>query len=151
MNQLSTQPLLAAFGVLGLGAVMFAGTGLLDGFFLPDDSLLLTAGLPRTGTKQHGVRLSLGPRPTATAVGAHCGCLVGRRAGGFLPARSHSALPREGARRAKEPLVFCGHAKAIVPAGCVPVVRTVLSRSRRCPPGWSPRGSWSAAWCGASV
>ncbi|WP_181793099.1 DedA family protein [Streptomyces sp. WELS2] len=131
VNPLSAQSLLAAFGVLGVGAVMFAETGLLIGFFLPGDSLLFTAGLLCTGTARHGVRLSLGPLLVAAVlgalVGAQCGYLIGRRAGGALLARSRSARLHEGARRAEELLARYGHAKAIVLARFVPVVRTVLN------------------------
>ncbi|MFF0066899.1 DedA family protein [Streptomyces sp. NPDC005279] len=131
VNPLDAQSLLAAFGVLGVGVVMFAETGLLIGFFLPGDSLLFTAGLLCTGTGQHGVRLSLGPLLAAAAVGAlagaQCGYLIGRRAGGALLARSRSARLREGAKRAEELLGRYGHAKAIVLARFVPVVRTVLN------------------------
>lgn len=45
VNLLDAGSLLAAFGVLGIAAVLFAETGLLVGFFLPGDSLLFTAGL----------------------------------------------------------------------------------------------------------
>ncbi|GGM24977.1 membrane protein [Streptomyces fumigatiscleroticus] len=131
VNPLNARSLLAAFGVLGVGAVMFAETGLLVGFFLPGDSLLFTAGLLGTGTGQHGVRLSLGPLLAAAAfgalAGAQCGYLIGRRAGGALMARSHSARLHAGARRAEELLARYGHAKAIVLARFVPVVRTVLN------------------------
>ncbi|WP_225828413.1 DedA family protein [Streptomyces naphthomycinicus] len=131
VNPLDAQSLLAAFGVLGVGVVMFAETGLLIGFFLPGDSLLFTAGLLCTGTGQHGVRLSLGPLMAAAAVGAlagaQCGYLIGRRAGGALLARSRSARLREGAKRAEELLARYGHAKAIFLARFVPVVRTVLN------------------------
>ncbi|MFJ3233823.1 DedA family protein [Streptomyces sp. NPDC086787] len=131
VNPLDAQSLLAAFGVLGVGVVMFAETGLLIGFFLPGDSLLFTAGLLCTGTGQHGVRLSLGPLLVAAAVGAlagaQCGYLIGRRAGGALLARSRSARLREGAKSAEELLDRYGHAKAIVLARFVPVVRTVLN------------------------
>ncbi|MGW4598683.1 DedA family protein [Streptomyces argyrophyllae] len=131
VNPLDAQSLLAAFGVLGVGVVMFAETGLLIGFFLPGDSLLFTAGLLCTGTGQHGVKLSLGPLLVAAAVGAlagaQCGYLIGRRAGGALLARSRSARLREGAERAEELLGRYGHAKAIVLARFVPVVRTVLN------------------------
>ncbi|MFF8594663.1 DedA family protein [Streptomyces sp. NPDC015220] len=131
VNVLDAQSLLAAFGVLGVGVVMFAETGLLIGFFLPGDSLLFTAGLLCTGTADRGVRLSLAPLLVAAAVGAlagsQCGYLLGRRAGGALLARSGSQRLHEGARRAEELLTRYGHAKAIVLARFVPVVRTVLN------------------------
>ncbi|MFJ7146867.1 DedA family protein [Streptomyces sp. NPDC100445] len=131
VNPLDAQSLLAAFGVLGVAVVMFAETGLLIGFFLPGDSLLFTAGLLCTGTGQHGVRLSVGPLLAAAAIGAlagaQCGYLIGRRAGGALLARSRSARLREGTERAEELLTRYGHAKAIVLARFVPVVRTVLN------------------------
>jgi membrane-associated protein len=131
VNVLSPQSLLAAFGVLGVGVVMFAETGLLIGFFLPGDSLLFTAGLLCTGSGQHGVKLSLAPLLVAAAVGAlagaQCGYLLGRKAGGALLARSRSVRLREGAQRAEELLERYGHAKAIVLARFAPVVRTVLN------------------------
>ncbi|MFF1280439.1 DedA family protein [Streptomyces sp. NPDC058299] len=130
VNVLDARSLLAAFGVLGVGVVLFAETGLLIGFFLPGDSLLFTAGLLCTGTAGP-VRLSLGPLLAAAAVGAlagaQCGYLLGRRAGGALLARSSSARLREGAHRAEELLAKYGHARAIVLARFVPVVRTVLN------------------------
>lgn len=49
VNILDAQSLLAAFGTIGIAFVMFAGTGLLIGFFLPGDSLLFTAGLLGAG------------------------------------------------------------------------------------------------------
>ncbi|MET7452130.1 DedA family protein [Streptomyces sp. NPDC005574] len=131
VNVLDAHSLLAAFGVLGVGVVLFAETGLLIGFFLPGDSLLFTAGLLCTGTADSGVRLSLGPLLAAAAVGAlagaQCGYVLGRRGGGALLARSSSARLHEGARRAEELLEKYGYAKAIVLARFVPVVRTVLN------------------------
>ncbi|MEV6112808.1 DedA family protein [Streptomyces sp. NPDC052109] len=131
VNVLDAHSLLAAFGVLGVGVVLFAETGLLIGFFLPGDSLLFTAGLLCTGASDRGIHLSLGPLLVAAAVGAlagsQCGFLLGRKAGGALLARTRSAKLREGAQRAEELLERYGHAKAIVLARFVPVVRTVLN------------------------
>ncbi|MCQ4211396.1 DedA family protein [Streptomyces longispororuber] len=131
VNVLDAQSLLTAFGVLGVGVVLFAETGLLIGFFLPGDSLLFTAGLLCTGGAGRGVHLSLGPLLLAAAVGAlagaQCGFVLGRRAGGALLARSRSRRLAAGARRAEELLGRYGHAKAIVLARFVPVVRTVLN------------------------
>ncbi|MET9894169.1 DedA family protein [Streptomyces sp. NPDC006465] len=131
VNPLSAQSLLAAFGVLGVGVVMFAETGLLIGFFLPGDSLLFTAGLLCTGSGQDGLRLSLAPLLTAAAVGALAGAqtgfLIGRKAGGAMLSRGSSHRLRAGACRAEELLKRYGYAKAIVLARFVPVVRTVLN------------------------
>ncbi|ALO91468.1 membrane protein [Streptomyces hygroscopicus subsp. limoneus] len=131
VNVLDAHSLLAAFGVLGVGVVLFAETGLLIGFFLPGDSLLFTAGLLCTGSADQGVKLSLAPLLVSAAVGAlagaQCGYLIGRKAGGALIARSRSRRFREGVRRAEELLERYGHAKAILLARFVPVVRTVLN------------------------
>ncbi|MBM7440421.1 membrane-associated protein [Streptomyces sp. HB132] len=131
MNLLDTQSLLATFGILGIAVVMFAETGLLLGFFLPGDSLLFTAGLLCAGTADKGPTLSL-PWVLVASVagalaGAQCGYLIGRRAGATVLARSRSKRLHDGAERAKELLERYGHAKAIVLARFVPVVRTVLN------------------------
>lgn len=105
VNVLDAHSLLAAFGALGVGVVLFAETGLLVGFFLPGDSLLFTAGLLCTGSDGGSVHLSLGPLLVAAAtgalVGAQCGYLLGRKAGGALLARSRSQRLHEGAKRAE--------------------------------------------------
>ncbi|OAH13079.1 DedA family protein [Streptomyces jeddahensis] len=131
VNVLSAPSLLSAFGVLGVGAVLFAETGLLIGFFLPGDSLLFTAGLLSSGSAHGGLRPSLMPLLLVAAAGAlagsQCGYLIGRKAGGTLIARSRSARLHAGARRAEELLERYGYAKAVVLARFVPVVRTVLN------------------------
>ncbi|MEV6794315.1 DedA family protein [Streptomyces sp. NPDC051320] len=131
VNVLDAQSLLSAFGVAGIAVVLFAETGLLVGFFLPGDSLLFTAGLLCTGTSSGGLHLSLPLVLLASAVaalaGAQCGYLIGRKAGGPMLARSRSGRLRQGADRAEELLARYGHAKAIVLARFIPVVRTVLN------------------------
>lgn len=131
VNLLDAQSLLATFGVLGIAVVMFAETGLLVGFFLPGDSLLFTAGLLCAGTADKAATLSLPWVLLASAAGAlagaQCGYLIGRRAGGAVLSRSRSKRLHEGAARAEELLERYGHAKAIVLARFVPVIRTVLN------------------------
>ncbi|MEU9537010.1 DedA family protein [Streptomyces sp. NPDC048213] len=131
VNVLDAQSLLSAFGVLGIAVVMFAETGLLVGFFLPGDSLLFTAGLLCAGTADKPATLSLPWVLAASAAGAlagaQCGYFIGRRAGGAALSRSRSARLHEGAERAEVLLERYGHAKAIVLARFVPVVRTVLN------------------------
>ncbi|MFE4251972.1 DedA family protein [Streptomyces sp. NPDC056910] len=131
VNVLDAGSLLAAFGALGVAVVLFAETGLLVGFFLPGDSLLFTAGLLCAGGSYGPVHLSL-PQVLAAAVvgalaGAQAGYWIGRRGGRALLARSRAKRLHEGAARAEELLDRYGHAKAIVLARFVPVVRTVLN------------------------
>ncbi|MET7610585.1 DedA family protein [Streptomyces seoulensis] len=112
--------------------VQFAETGLLIGFFLPGDSLLFTAGLLcASGSAGGSVHLSPGWVLVAAVVGAltgaEVGYLLGRRAGPALLKRTNSRKICEGADRAADILERYGHAKAIVLARFLPVVRTVLN------------------------
>ena len=130
VNPLSANSLLAAFGAAGVFVVLFAETGLLVGFFLPGDSLLFTAGLLCT-TSKNGVHLNL-PAVLVCAVagallGAQTGYLIGQKGGRPLLARSRNKHLRAGAARAEEILDTYGHAKAIVIGRFIPVVRTVLN------------------------
>ncbi|RKE17225.1 DedA family protein [Streptomyces sp. TLI_171] len=131
VNPLDAGSLLAAFGALGIAVVMFAETGLLVGFFLPGDSLLFTAGLLCTTGAHSGPHLNLGQVLAAAVVGALAGAqtgyLLGRRGGRTLLARSRNKRLHEGALRAEEILNRYGHAKAVVLARFVPIVRTVLN------------------------
>jgi membrane-associated protein len=131
VNVLDAGSLLSAFGALGIAVVLFAETGLLIGFFLPGDSLLFTAGLLCVSGNHGSVHLSL-PQVLIASVagallGAQTGYWIGRRGGRALLARTRSRKLQEGAARAEELLERYGHAKAIVLARFVPVVRTVLN------------------------
>ncbi|MFI5633667.1 DedA family protein [Streptomyces sp. NPDC051664] len=131
VNLLDAGSLLAAFGVLGIAAVLFAETGLLVGFFLPGDSLLFTAGLLSVPGTDGPVHLALSQVLIASVIGAllgaQTGYWIGRRGGRALLARSRAKRLHEGANRAEELLDRYGHARAIVLARFVPVVRTVLN------------------------
>ncbi|MFD8970209.1 DedA family protein [Streptomyces sp. NPDC059568] len=131
VNLLDAGSLLSAFGALGIAVVLFAETGLLIGFFLPGDSLLFTAGLLCVPGATGPAHLSLPQVLIASAVGAllgaQTGYWIGRRGGRALLARSRARKLHEGAARAEELLDRYGHAKAIVLARFVPVVRTVLN------------------------
>ncbi len=131
VNILDASSLLSAFGALGIAVVLFAETGLLVGFFLPGDSLLFTAGLLCVPGRHSGPHLDLAQVLAASVVGAlagaQCGYLLGRRGGRALLARSRNHRLHQGAQRAEELLGRYGHARAVVLARFVPVVRTVLN------------------------
>jgi membrane-associated protein len=132
VNLLDAGSVLSAYGWVGILIVMFAETGLLIGFFLPGDTLLFTAGLLCTsaGASAH-TKLSL-PLVLFAAVfgalaGAQTGFVIGQRGGRALLARTSNKHLHKGLARAEEILAKYGHAKAIVIARFVPVVRTVLN------------------------
>ena len=131
LNPLSSTSLLASFGALGVFLVLFAETGLLIGFFLPGDSLLVTAGLLCAGSSTSKTHLSLPLVLLAAAsgalLGAQTGFLIGRKGGRPLLERNRSKYLRRGAERSQDLLSRYGIGKAIVLARFVPIVRTVLN------------------------
>lgn len=131
VNLLDPHSLLASFGPLGVGAVLFAETGLLIGFFPPGDSLLFTAGVLAAAPAGAALHVPLGAVLVAAALGAclgaQTGYLIGRRAGPPLfdnPRRARLGRARD---RAETYLARYGYGRAIVLARFVPVVRTVLN------------------------
>ena len=90
---LSPEHLLETFGTIGLMAIIFAETGLLVGFFLPGDSLLLLAGLFCAPPPKVNLNLALSWSGVIVAaiVGAQMGYLIGRQ-----PAPRSSAGPTPG-------------------------------------------------------
>ncbi|MGK5641885.1 DedA family protein [Streptomyces sp. URMC 126] len=131
VDLLDASSLLSSFGAAGVAVVLFAETGLLVGFFLPGDSLLFTAGLLCRPGAHSGPRLELAEVLLCAAAGAlagaQCGYVIGRRGGRPLLARSRNRRLLDGAARAEELLGRYGHARAVVLARFVPVVRTVLN------------------------
>jgi membrane-associated protein len=126
---MSPQHLLADFGVAGLFATIFAETGLLIGFFLPGDSLLVFAGLvaanPGALAKVHvSLAVVLVGCSVAAIVGAQTGYVIGLRAGPAIFRRPDSRLfKREHVERAHSYFDRYG-AKTIVVARFIPIVRT---------------------------
>ena len=122
---------LSTFGTVGIGLVLFAETGLLVGLFLPGDSLLFTAGLFATAGAAAPVRLSLPAvilaAATGALLGAETGYVIGRRSGPLLLHGQQHPRLQAAADRADTLLGRYGHARAIVLARFVPLVRTVLN------------------------
>jgi membrane-associated protein len=122
--------LLETFGVLGLFAIIFAETGLLIGFFLPGDSLLVLAGLVSAVGAKSGldIRINIvvvviGLFVSAVA-GAQTGFMIGRKAGPALFRRPNSRLfKHEHVEKAQRYFDKYG-ARTIVVARFIPIVRT---------------------------
>lgn len=110
-------------GYFGLTAIVFAETGLLIGFFLPGDSLLVTAGLVSArgllNVYYLGMLLNV-----AAALGNSTGYFIGRTTGPKIFKRDDSLLfNKKHALRAQEFYARHGR-KAIIFAQFMPIVRT---------------------------
>lgn len=128
MNLLDPGHLLTAFGVGGIFVVLLLETGLLVGFLLPGDTLLLAAGV-----------LSAGPAPTlplggvllaaagGAVLGAQAGYLLGRAGDRWVARSSPEGRIRTALDRSGVLLDRYGTARTIVLARFIPVVRTVIN------------------------
>ncbi len=114
-------------GYVGLTAIIFAETGLLVGFFLPGDSLLVTAGLLST-QPQFGLNMwLLGAMLTVAAiVGNTVGYYIGFYSGPRLFTRDDSLLfKKKHLYRAKE--FYDKHGgQTLIIARFMPIVRTFV-------------------------
>ena len=115
--------LIRIVGFYGLIAIVFAETGLLVGFFLPGDSLLITAGLfaARGDLSIHALIPTL---IVAAIVGNATGYWIGARTGAALYSRPDSLLfRREHVRMTHEYYERHG-GKTVVLAQFIPILRT---------------------------
>jgi membrane-associated protein len=110
-------------GYFGLTAIVFAETGLLIGFFLPGDSLLVTAGLVSARGMLNvyflGMLLNI-----AAAAGNSFGYFIGRMTGPKIFTREDSLMfNKKNVFRAQAFYARHGR-KAIVLAQFMPIIRT---------------------------
>ncbi len=110
-------------GVLGVALVVFVETGLFVGFFLPGDSLLVTAGI-LAAAGHLDLSLLLGLTALAAVVGDQVGYGIGRRAGETLYRRPDSRWFRRSHLERAHAFYEKYGAKTIVLARFVPIVRT---------------------------
>jgi len=127
----SVSHLIATFGTAGIIGIIFAETGLLVGFFLPGDSLLVTAGVFASKAHRVGhttVHLNLGVLLVgcfvAAALGAELGYFLGLKAGPAIFNRPNSRFFRpEHVTRAQHYFERYGNVTVVL-ARFIPVVRT---------------------------
>ncbi len=123
MDLLHPDKLIETFGTIGLFAIVFAESGLFFGFFLPGDSLLLTAGVFAAKGDLNLAVIVAGVFMAAVA-GDQVGYAFGRRVGPALFRKPDSRFfKQEYVEKAR--LYFAQHgSKTIVLARFVPFVRT---------------------------
>jgi membrane-associated protein len=122
---------LTAGGVYVITAIIFAETGLLFGFFLPGDSMLITIGvLSNAANPNHIVGLSLGSfmlaLTVAAIIGDQLGFYLGRKTGAAVIARpdgmffKRKYLENAQAFYAKHGVV------AVIACRFIPIMRTFV-------------------------
>lgn len=115
--------LIETFGTLGLFVIVFAESGLLIGFFLPGDSLLVTAGLLASQGVLNLPVILVGCFVSAV-IGDQVGYAFGARVGPALFRRPDSRIfKQEYVDKARHYFERHG-SKTIVLARFVPIVRT---------------------------
>ncbi|MDR8407703.1 DedA family protein [Nonomuraea sp. 3-1Str] len=127
--------LFGAFATIGVLVIIFAETGLLLGFFLPGDSLLVAAGIFSSASVAAGMGIEplsfpmlLIGAPLCAIAGAQLGHFLGARFGRRLFDKPDSRLfKREHVLRAEEFFDKFGPAKAVVLARFVPIIRTFMN------------------------
>jgi membrane-associated protein len=122
---LSVDHIVQSGGILAICLIIFAESGLLIGFFLPGDTLLIAAGL---FAAQGRLPLSILLICVAIAaiIGYHVGYVIGRRAGPRIFKRKDGLLFREEYIEKAENFSERHGWKAVLLARFVPVVRTIV-------------------------
>ena len=117
--------LILAIGLLGLFAIIFAESGLFFGFFLPGDSLLITAGvLASAHPEQLPILLVITVCFVAAVTGDAVGYAFGYRIGRRLYERPESRFFKKSHLLAAEQFYERHGGKTIVIARFLPFVRT---------------------------
>jgi membrane-associated protein len=115
--------LIRAVGPYGLMAVVFAETGLLIGFFLPGDSLLITAGL-FAAKGDLDIRFLVPSLILSAIAGNATGYAIGKRTGKALYSRPDSLLFRREHLRMTHDYYEKHGGITIILAQFIPILRT---------------------------
>ena len=123
MLHIDLTTLVETVGYVGLFVIVFAESGLFFGFFLPGDSLLLTAGLLASRGKLD-ITVLLITLPIAAILGDTVGYWFGKKAGPHIFKREDSLLFRRKNLLAARGFYDRHGGKTIVLARFMPFIRT---------------------------
>lgn len=112
-------------GLIALIAIIFSETGLLAGFFLPGDSLLVTAGIfVAQGRLDVNIWTVLITLSIAAVVGDATGYAIGKKAGQTLYSRPDSMFFKKAHLMKAKAFYDKYGGKTIILARFVPIIRT---------------------------
>lgn len=118
--------LVITVGLLGIWLILFAESGLLFGFFLPGDSLLLTAGILAAGGNYFGIVPLLIVCISAAILGDSAGYAIGTTTGKKIKNNKDSFVVKMGYLQEAEGFYKKHGGKTIVIARFVPTVRSFV-------------------------
>src|SRR4051794_12610883 len=123
LMQVLQQPEITTAAFIVLAIIVFTETGLLVGFLLPGDSLLVTVGIVAwtAGWPLHWLILLLA---TAAVLGNNCGYTIGAKAGPRLFTRDESFFFRKSYLLQAHAFYERHGGKTIILAQFVPIIRT---------------------------
>lgn len=125
MFGISVESLIQSGGLLAIGAIIFAEGGLLAGFFLPGDTLLLSAGyFASTGQLPLGWLLVV--VVLSGVIGDNTGYEIGKRAGRKLFKKEESTFFHPDQLKKAEEFYEKHGIKTVLFARFVPVIRTFV-------------------------
>lgn len=118
-------------GIYILTFIIFAETGLLAGFFLPGDSLLITAGIFCSSTAVGGEALFdlptvLGCLTVAAILGDQLGYFLGRKTGPWIFQKEDSLFFRKRYLNSASEFYSSYGGKALIAARFMPIFRTFV-------------------------
>lgn len=123
----NVQNLVQSGGPLLVCSIVFVETGLFVGFFLPGDSLLVTAGV-FAGAGQINLAWLLVPVSLCAIAGDQLGYFIGRKTGKSLYSREDSRFFKKAHLQRAHEFYEKHGPKAIIIARFIPIIRTF------CPP-----------------
>jgi membrane-associated protein len=127
----NAESLIASYGLIGLGVIIFAEIGLLLGLVLPGETLLVLAGAYSRGGVAHQPHFSLLTVMAVAAAGAigggFCGYVIGYRAGPPLFHRPNSRIFRPVYVERTHHYFERYGVRTVLVARFVPFVRTLAS------------------------
>ena len=123
--------LLATYGVVGIGVILFLETGVLLGLLLPGETLAILAGafshVHHAGQPHPSFALVVLCAGTGAALGGQLGYLIGRRTGDALHDRPDGRIYRRAYLEHTHDYFARYGAETILIARFVPIVRTLSS------------------------
>jgi membrane-associated protein len=115
--------LIQSGGLLMIALIVYAESGMMVGFFLPGDTLLLSAGV-LAASGQFPIEMTVGVIALAAVLGDNTGYLIGRTAGRRLFRKQDGLIFRQEYVQRAEKFYEKHGAKTLLIAHYVPIVRS---------------------------